>query len=219
MNWRRATRSVCTAGTERGSAVEWLVRKQNYKVRRFILRHTLLMLLASLCIWRHWPRYIKLSLIFPASARVAPWVLASLALSLPAKSTILKVLLPQWELERPRRLFLTSTQKKPWLREETLLLPVPATRLSWRPASSTNNASLRLLQMIFRRPATTLRSGESSVDLKSRGRRRYSLVAFDLTGGVRRSNIRSLYTSYMEMRMAYSADGSHELRIELISGT
>lgn len=37
----------------------------------------------SLCICRHWPRYIKLSLIFPASASVAPAVFAFRARSEP----------------------------------------------------------------------------------------------------------------------------------------
>ena len=38
----------------------------------------------SLCICKHWPRYIKLSLILPASASVAPAVLAFLARSEPS---------------------------------------------------------------------------------------------------------------------------------------
>ena len=46
------------------------------------------------CICKHCPKYIKLSLILPASANVAPCVFASLALSLPAKSTIVNALPP-----------------------------------------------------------------------------------------------------------------------------
>jgi hypothetical protein len=36
----------------------------------------------------HCAGYINLSLIFPASCNVWPWVMASLALSLPARSTM-----------------------------------------------------------------------------------------------------------------------------------
>ena len=43
----------------------------------------------------HWPKYIKLSLILPASAKVAPAVLAVRARSEPARSTIVSVLLVQ----------------------------------------------------------------------------------------------------------------------------
>lgn len=38
----------------------------------------------ALCICKHWPRYIKLSLILPASANVAPAVFAFRALSEPS---------------------------------------------------------------------------------------------------------------------------------------
>jgi hypothetical protein len=114
--------------------------------------------------------------------------------------------------------FLTSTQKNPWLRELTLLLPVPATLRSCKPASSTINAWCRLPQMTLRNPATAFRSGDASVGLNNNGRRRYSLVAVDLIGGVRRSKIRSLYTSYMDMRIAYSADGSQDTERALTSG-
>ena len=72
--------------------------------------------------------------------------------------------------------FLTSTQKNPWLRELTLLLPVPATLRSCKPASSTINAWCKLPQITLRKPATALRSCETSADLKSNERRRYSLV-------------------------------------------
>jgi hypothetical protein len=114
--------------------------------------------------------------------------------------------------------FLTSTQKNPWLRELTLLLPVPATLRSCKPASSTINAWCRLPQITLRNPATAFRSGDASVGLNNNGRRRYSLVAVDLIGGVRRSKIRSLYTSYMDMRIAYSADGSQDTERALTSG-
>lgn len=72
--------------------------------------------------------------------------------------------------------------------------------------------------MILRRPATTFLSGESSVDLNSNGRRRYSFVAADLIGGVSRSKILSLYTSYIDTRTVYSEEGSHDTLIVLISG-
>lgn len=99
----------------------------------------------------------------------------------------MSLLPPHGPALRLRVRFFTSKQKKPWLRLDTLLLPVPATRLSCRPASSTMTASLKLPQMTLRSPATTLRSGDSSVDLNSSGRRRYSLVATDLVAGVSRS--------------------------------
>lgn len=141
----------------------------------------------SLCVCRHCPRYMRLSLILPASTNVAPCVFASLARSLPAKSTMVSLLPPQGPAFLLRIRFLTSKQKKPWLLLDTLLLPVPATLRSRSPASSTMMASLRLVQTTLRRPATTLRSGDSSVDLKSSGRLRKSFVAADLDGGVRRS--------------------------------
>lgn len=49
---------------------------------------------------------------------------------LPARSTIVSVLLDHGPGIAARCLFFTSMQKKPWLRELTALLPVPATRLS-----------------------------------------------------------------------------------------
>ena len=67
--------------------------------------------------------------------------------------------------------FFTSNAKKPWLRELTALLPVPATLLSWRPVSRTRSASSRFAHTTLRKPATTLRSGENSVFLKRRARR------------------------------------------------
>jgi hypothetical protein len=153
-----------------------------------------LSLLASLCICRHCPRYIRLSLILPASANVAPAVLASLARSLPARSTIVRVLPPHASAWRRALLgrFLTSTLKKPWLRELTLLLPVPATRRSCSPASSTISAWFMLPHTTLRSPATSFLSGDASVDLKRSGRRRYSFVAADRIGGVSRSKMRSL---------------------------
>ena len=98
------------------------------------------------------------------------------------------------------------------------MLPVPATLRSCKPASSTINAWCRLPQITLRNPATAFRSGDPSVGLNNNGRRRYSLVAVDLIGGVRRSKIRSLYTSYMDMRIAYSADGSQDTESALTSG-
>ena len=67
----------------------------------------------SLCICRHCPRYIKLSLIFPASANVAPAVLAFLARSDPARSTTVMVAPLHRLLIPPLTLLLTSTTKKP----------------------------------------------------------------------------------------------------------
>lgn len=154
------------------------------------------------CICRHCPRYIKLSLIFPASCNVAPCVLASLALSLPARSTIVSALPPHCPGILLRRLFLTSTQKKPWLRLDTLFDPVPATRRSCSPASRTIKASFIVPQIIFLNPATTFLSGDCSVGLNKRGRRRNSFVDLFGLAGVSRSKIRSLYTSYIEIRIA-----------------
>lgn len=64
-----------------------------------------------------------------------------LSLYSPAKSTTVSCA-PLHEVDIPPlgRLF-TSTQKKPWLRELTLLLPVPATLRSIRPVSKTISAS------------------------------------------------------------------------------
>lgn len=83
----------------------------------------------SLCICMHWPRYMRDSLILPASARVEPAVFAARARSepgtvrrqvlisdfrdLPARSTMVNALLDQFEVAAPASLFLTSTQKKP----------------------------------------------------------------------------------------------------------
>jgi len=96
--------------------------------------------------------------------------------------------------------------------------PVPATRRSWSPASSTISASFMVPQMILRRPATTLRSGDCSVGLNNSGRRRNSFVDLFGRAGVSRSKILSLYTSYMEIRIAYSACGSASTVTLLISG-
>jgi len=81
------------------------------------------------CICMHWPRYMRDSLILPASARVEPAVFAARARSepvvvrcqssnpgvdhSPARSTMVKALLDQFDVAAPASLFLTSTQKKP----------------------------------------------------------------------------------------------------------
>ena len=96
----------------------------------------------------------------------------------------------------------TITTKNPWLRELTLLLPVPATLRSCNPVSSTMSASSYVPHTTFLSPATTFRSGEASVDLNRRCRRRRSLV---LVGTVSKSKMRSLYTSYIDTRIVYSA--------------
>ena len=155
----------------------------------------------------HCPRYINDSLIFPASANVSPAVFAFLARSDPARSTMVSVLLDQGPFRCMSR-FLTSTQKKPWLRELTALLPVPVTFRSINPVSSTISASSKLPQMILVRPATTFRSGLCSVLLKRRARRLTFEFLLFVAVPVKRSNIRSLYTSYIEMTMAYSAVSS-----------
>lgn len=155
----------------------------------------------------HCPRYISDSLILPASARVDPAVFALRARSDPARSTMLNALLDHGPLYCASR-FLTSTQKKPWLRELTALLPVPATLRSMRPVSRTIKASSKLPQIIFVRPATTLRSGLCSVLLNNKARRLTLGFLLFMTLPVRRSKIRSLYTSYIETTMAYSAVGS-----------
>jgi hypothetical protein len=83
----------------------------------------------SLCICMHWPRYMRDSLILPASASVEPAVFAARARSepvaisvsssisdrdySPARSTMVKALLDQFDVAAPASLFLTSTQKKP----------------------------------------------------------------------------------------------------------
>src|ERR1700753_1570983 len=115
----------------------------------------------------HWPRYIKLSLILPASASVAPSVLAFRARSEPAISTTVRVLPSHFPLFM-RCLRFTSTQKNPWLRELTALLPVPATFLSTHPFSKPINAPSREQHPPFGGPATTFLSGLSSVLLKSK---------------------------------------------------
>lgn len=156
------------------------------------------------CICMHWPRYIRDSLILPASASVAPAVFAFRARSEPAKSTMVSVLLDQGPFRSMSR-FLTSTQKKPWLRELTALLPVPATLRSVRPVSSTIMASSKLPQMILVSPATTFRSGLCSVLLKRSARRLTLGCLFFIALPLNRSKMRSLYTSYIEITMAYSA--------------
>lgn len=143
------------------------------------------------CICMHWPRYIRDSLILPASARVAPAVFAFRARSDPARSTIVSVLLDQGPFRSETR-FLTSTQKKPWLRELTALLPVPATLRSMRPVSKTIMASSKLPQIILVRPATTFRSGLCSVLLNSSARRLTLGCLFFIAIPVKRSKIRSL---------------------------
>lgn len=152
----------------------------------------------------HWPRYINDSLILPASARVAPAVFALRARSDPARSTIVNVLLDQGPFRSALR-FLTSTQKKPWLRELTALLPVPATLRSIRPVSKIIIASSKLPQMIFVRPATTFRSGLCSVLLNNNALRLTLGCLFFSALPLNRSKMRSLYTSYMDITMAYSA--------------
>ena len=104
---------------------------------------------------------------------------------------MVSVLLDHGPLRSASR-FLTSTQKKPWLRELTALLPVPATLRSVRPVSSTIMASSKLPQMIFVRPATTLRSGLCSVLLKSSARRLTLGCLFFIALPVNRSKMRSL---------------------------
>jgi hypothetical protein len=147
------------------------------------------------------------SLILPASASVSPAVLAFRARSDPARSTMVRLLLDQGPL-RSAALFLISTWKKPWLRELTALLPVPVTLRSMRPVSSTIMASSKLPQMILVRPATTFRSGLFSVFLKSKALRFTFGCLFFAVFPLNRSKMRSLYTSYMDMTMAYSASGS-----------
>lgn len=59
-------------------------------IRTGLASHVLTLMLSwlSLCIWRHCPRYIKLSLILPASANVAPAVFAFRARSEPVNAVI-----------------------------------------------------------------------------------------------------------------------------------
>lgn len=90
-------------------------------------------------------------------------------------------------------------QKKPWLRDDTELAPVPVTRLSSSPVSRTSNASSKLPQTIFLNPVTTLRSGDHDVFLNSTC---FLLAA--VFAVLSRSNILSLYTSYIETTIAYS---------------
>lgn len=169
------------------------------------------------CICMHWPRYMSDSLILPASARVSPAVFAFRARSEPAKSTMVRLLLDHGPCRCASR-FLTSTQKKPWLRELTALLPVPATLRSMSPVSRTMSASSKLPQMILVRPATTFRSGLCSVLLNNNARRFTVEFLFFMAFPHRRSKMRSLYTSYMEMTMAYSAFGSAGMSISATEG-
>jgi hypothetical protein len=178
-------------------------------------------LLMSDWICMHCPRYMRDSLILPASARVDPAVLAVLARSepgkgkydtsllaansSPAKSTILRVLPTQCTPDF--LLFLTSMQKKPWLREDTALLPVPVTRRSSSPVSNTSSASSRLPQTIFLSPVTTFRSWNQDVFLNNTCFL-FAAVFVVAPESANRSNILSLYTSYIDTTTACSQSSS-----------
>ena len=160
-NSKITTPSTCTAGKERWSTIiSTLLATTSTTITA---AHTLEPSWQSLCICKHWPRYMRLSLIFPASAKVAPAVFAFLARSdpvlevrraarqssvsnsmtsyIPARSTSVSWVPVQAFDMPPFGLFLISIQKKPWLRELTLLLPVPATLRSSRPFSRIIRAS------------------------------------------------------------------------------
>ena len=80
-SWKRGARSICTDGRGLGLAGRGQRDTDGGDESCTIL--TFALSWWSLCICRHCPRYIKLSLILPASAKVAPAVFAFRARSDP----------------------------------------------------------------------------------------------------------------------------------------